>query len=438
MEEGWRHWGWARAYDTPEDSARVREAYDAIFHGVLPEVVSREDPTRGYWPSSPSVGWGSPESLIRGDAHYWGVWHGREPFRVFAEKLPRFMSEFGFQAFPPMSTVRAFTAPGDRSLFHPVLLVHQKHPIGNELIREYMTRDYPLPSGLDDFVYVSQLLQARGMRTAFEAHRRARPRTMGTLYWQLNDTWPVVSWSGRDYFGRWKALHWAAREAFSPVLVSPRIHGDSVEVWGVSDLLERGEGTLRLSLLDFTGTELWHVPVPVSLPPASATLLWKGSTDDLLAGVDARKVVLVASLEEAPRRRSDPSPEGVTSEGPAEEAAAAALPEIPEAFLYFHPPKELDLATPTILVTATPARDEGGVLLTLRSDALAKDVYLTLDAGEAHRRHHFRDNFFDLLPGRPRTVHLATHLGPTEVKSRLRIRTLAEVPREGEAVAPSR
>ena len=111
MDEAWKNWGWARNYDTPEDSAAVRDAYDAIFHDILPEVVADEDPERRYWPSSPSLGWGDPESLNRGDSHYWGVWHGQEPFQVFAEKLPRFSSEFGFQAFPPMETVAAFTRP---------------------------------------------------------------------------------------------------------------------------------------------------------------------------------------------------------------------------------------------------------------------------------------------------------------------------------------
>ena len=406
MEEGWRHWGWARAYDTPEDSARVREAYDAIFHGVLPEVVSREDPTRGYWPSSPSVGWGSPESLVRGDAHYWGVWHGREPFSVFAEKLPRFMSEYGFQAFPPMETVEAFTEPGDRHLQHPVLLVHQKHPIGNELIREYMRRDYPVPSTLEDFVYVSQLLQARGMRTAFEAHRRSRPRTMGTLYWQLNDTWPVISWSGRDYFGRWKALHYAAREAFHPVLLSPVLRGDSVEVWGVSDQMEAVEGTLRLELVDFQGTTLWQSPVSVGLSPNRSTRLWARGQADLLRDADPSQVVLVATLE-----------------GP------ELTPR--EALLYFRRPRDLALAAPTINVTAEEASESGQVLLTLESDVLAKDVYLALPPGSSE---HFRDNFFDLLPGRPRRVTVTTNLTPGEVEEALRIRTLAEVPREGEEV----
>ena len=179
MDEGWKNWGWARAYDSPTDSAAVRRAYETIFHGILPDMVAREDPARPYWPSSPSLGWGDPESLNRGDSHYWGVWHGREPFQVFAEKLPRFSSEFGFQSIPSMETVEAFTDESDRSLVHPNFLIHQKHPIGNELISQYMARDYPVPPDFEDFAYVSQLLQARGMRTAFEAHRTGHASNHG-------------------------------------------------------------------------------------------------------------------------------------------------------------------------------------------------------------------------------------------------------------------
>jgi beta-mannosidase len=435
MEEGWQRWGWARAYGSPQDSASVRDAYDAIFHRILPDVVNTEDPTRRYWPSSPSLGWGDPESLRRGDSHYWGVWHGQEPFQVLAEKLPRFSSEFGFQAFPPMETVEAFTRPGDRSLFNPVLLVHQKHPIGNELILEYMEREFPVPGSFQDFVYVSQLLQARGMRIAFEAHRRSRPWTMGSLYWQLNDTWPVVSWSSRDYFGRWKALHFAARSAFQPVLLSPFLRGDTLEVWGLSDRLERVEGVLSLELLDFRGTSLWQAPMEISLPPNASHLLWSKSAEDLLSGADPGTVVFSATL--LPSTESAPGGDG------------------PFALFYFQPPKALALEAPAIQVEWEGAGDE--ILLTLRTDVLAKSVYLRLDpesagepavsssreGGRAQEGEDpspatppdlpvvFSDNFFDLLPGRPKTVSLHTTLPLSEIQRGLRIRTLAEVPREG-------
>ncbi|MCJ7627490.1 MAG: hypothetical protein MUO50_03780 [Longimicrobiales bacterium] len=407
MDEGWKNWGWARNYDTPEDSAAVWNAYEAIFHDVLPGVVAAEDPERRYWPSSPSLGWGNPESLNRGDSHYWGVWHGQEPFQIFAEKLPRFSSEFGFQGFPSMETLAAVTQPEDRALFDPTFLVHQKHPIGNELIKSYMERDYPVPPSFEDFAYVSQLLQARGMRTAFEAHRRAKPRTMGTLYWQLNDTWPVVSWSSRDYFGRWKALHYAARDAFAPVLISPVLLGDTLEVWGVSELTRPVEGTLTLELMDFDGKILWQASVLTLLPANRSQPLWEGSASSILGEADSRRVVLVGEFIETGSRAPGQS-----------------------ALLYFHPPKDLGLRVPAIRFEVTP--EEGGVLLHLESDVLAKDVYLRLDGA------HFSDNFFDLLPGRSKSVRIETDLSAEEAEAALKIRTLAEIPREGVGVEDRR
>jgi len=446
MEEGWQRWGWARAYSDPADSAAVRDAYDAIFHETLPRVVAEEDPARPYWPSSPSLGWGDPESLTRGDSHYWGVWHGREPFQVFTEKLPRFSSEFGFQAFPPWETMEAFTSPGDRSLYSPVLLVHQKHPVGNEIIREYMERDYPVPAELGDFAYVSQLLQARGMRMAFEAHRRAKPRTMGTLYWQLNDTWPVVSWSSRDYFGRWKALHYAAREAFAPILLSLDRQGDTLEIWGVSDAREPVAGTLAVELLDFHGTPLWQGPQEVFLPPGESRPLWRRPVAEILQDLEPESVLLAAELTSS------------ASPGSGEGRQVVA-----QVVHYFVPPGALALSAPAIRVGGEGG--DGSIRITLESDVLAKDVYLRWDPnhiaaggpavspGQASPgpdqglapdsgipRVFFRENFLDLLPGRPKTVIVETGLPLEAVQEGLRIRTLAEVPREGvpsEADAPA-
>ena len=423
MEEGWQRWGWARAYENPADSAAVRNAYDAIFHQILPEVVAELDPDRRYWASSPSLGWGDPESLERGDSHYWGVWHGREPFEVYAEKLPRFASEYGFQAFPPMATVEGFARPGDLSLFNPALLVHQKHPVGNELIREYMERWYPLPVNFQDFVYVSQLLQAQGMKTAFEAHRRAKPRTMGTLYWQLNDTWPVVSWSSLDFFGRWKALHYAARDAFAPVLLSVARRGDTLEVWGISDRSDPTRGTMTLELMDFRGTPLWQAPLEVSIPPNSARRLWQMATSELLAEVPPTQVVFRSALRPEPLGYASP-------DGP--DPDEVAIPSV-EALFYFGPPKELALEIPVIQVDWEEGPE--GLLLTLSSDILAKSVYLQMNGDQSPPPGGvFSDNFFDLLPGRPRTLSLQTDLTREAAERGLTIRTLAEVPREGSPV----
>lgn len=223
---------------------------------------------------------------------------------------------------------------------------------------------------------------------------------MGTLYWQLNDTWPVVSWSSRDYFGRWKAMHYSAREAFAPILISPVHQGDRLEFWGVSDLTDPVEGTLNLELLDFDGIVLWQTAVQAHLPANESRLLWDGSLSDILGDADSRRVVLVGSYVE----------DGAEVPGQ-------------RALLYFHPPKELGLGVPTIRMEMT--QEGGSLVLSLEADVLAKNVYLSLDGT------HFSDNFFDLLPGRPYSVTLDTDLTAVQAEQSLKVRTLAEVPREG-------
>ena len=242
------------------------------------------------------------------------------------------------------------------------------------------------------------------------------PRTMGTLYWQLNDSWPVVSWSGLDYFGEWKALRYASRDAFAPLLLSVRVEGDTLELWGVSDLREAAEGTLALKLQDLRGTPLWEAPVQLSLQPGSSDRLWSMPVAELLGENDARGVVFSAHLPE----------------------------EDHPILFYFLPPKALALEVPAIQMEW--GEEDGEITLTLISNVLAKDVYLSLRGrveGEgpgggirAPTRAFFSDNFFDLLPGRPRRLSISTDLSMNEFQDRLLIRTLAEVPREGMAADP--
>ena len=218
VDEGWHNWGWQKALNySASDSTEVWNNYLKIFEKILPEAVSLYSPYTPYIPSSPQNGWGRKESLTHGDAHYWGVWWGAEPFEIYEEKVGRFMSEYGFQGFPDLKTLDSCLLPEDRNLLSPALLNHQKHPRGMELIRTYMELEYKVPDEFEDYAYVSQLVQAYGIKKAIEAHRRAMPRCMGTLYWQLNDCWPVISWSSVDYYNRWKALHYFVRQAYQDV-----------------------------------------------------------------------------------------------------------------------------------------------------------------------------------------------------------------------------
>jgi beta-mannosidase len=374
IDEAWHNWGWQAQYGmTPTHAAAAWETYQRIFHEILPDVVTTLDPDRFYWPSSPSIGWGHDSSLTKGDAHYWGVWHGRFPFTVFRERLPRFMSEFGFQAFPSMATMASFAPSEDLNLDSPALQTHQKAPDGNGRIREYMGRWYRPPRDFASFVYVSQLLQAEGMRIAFEAHRAAKPRTMGTLYWQLDDTWPVVSWSSRDYFGRWKALHYAVRDAFADPLVSIQNDGDSIWVRVVTDGLDPVSGTITLSLLDFEGDEHWTAVRRVAVPANGNVVAFGTTLTEILGGVDPKGVVLRARLDH----------EGTS---------------VPRLH-YFVPPKDLRLPPDPGLEVRSGWQGSRRVLL-VSTHAFAKNVWLHANGVEGH----FSDNYFDLLPGEPRLV----------------------------------
>jgi len=390
VETAWHHWGWKQ--NLP---AKLWDDYLKLFHDVLPSVVAEHDAGRAYWPSSPSSNLEEDADSPRvGDVHYWEVWHAAKPFAEYERQFPRFMSEYGFQSFPLIETVAAYAAPADRDLQSPVMLAHQKHPRGNQLIREYMLREYPEPKDFEAFLYVSQVLQAEGIRVGAEHFRRARPRNMGSLYWQFNDCWPVASWSGIDYFGRWKALHHYARRFYRDILVSPHEEQGEVRLYVVSDRTERTPAVLEVALLDFEGRVLFEKSLPVVVKPLASEVYLSVGKGELLGGRDPRRVFLNCELK-------------------ANGATLAA------GRLFFEPYKQL--ALPRAEIGVEFGR-EGRV--TLRSSKLARGVHLSAGplAGE------FSDNFFDLLPGRAVTVEFRPRrpVSAGELRRHLKVRSLAD------------
>ena len=221
VKNGWEDWGWQNVYKwTPEQRARLQHGIDTLFgeNGILAQAVRDCDPQqRPYITTSPLYGWGHPECVTHGDSHYWGVWWGEEPFERYAEKTGRFMSEYGFQSYPMLSTIRQFCPEDQLYIDSPTLRSHQKHARGREIIDKAMRQYYGFDSktlSLEDFCYVSQLLQAWGTGYGIFCHL-SDPRCDGTLYWQLNDCWPVASWSSIDYYGNWKALHYRAQALYA-------------------------------------------------------------------------------------------------------------------------------------------------------------------------------------------------------------------------------
>lgn len=378
--EGLKYWGWSKKY-TPQVYEAMWRGYDKLFRELLPAKVEALDAGRFYVHSSPYfANWGRPESWGTGDSHNWGIWYGQKPFESSDTDIPRFMSEFGFQSFPEMKTIAAFAAPQDYEIESKVMNAHQKSSIGNALIRTYMERDYVVPQKFEDFVYVGLVLQGKGIRHGLEAHRRNRPYCMGTLYWQLNDSWPVVSWSGIDYYGNWKALHYQAKRAFAPVLINPLQQGDSLNIYLISDKLEPLEHhTLEMELINFAGKMLAKRSVKsVSVPANTSICVHRELLSSLVTPEQQRNCFLQLKLK-------DKSGRILTAET-----------------YFFKRTKELDL--PPATISYTIKQGDGFCELTLRSAKLAKDVFIEIPVQGAR----FSDNFFDLLPGEAKKVTITS------------------------------
>jgi beta-mannosidase len=276
IDEGWNNWGMQQqfGYDSI-DSNRIWRDYLGLFEGIIPETLHKGDRTRPYHPSSPTNGWGRKESMTEGDAHYWGVWWGNEAFEVYESKIPRFMSEYGFQGFPDLNSLNSVVPKEERILFSDALKTHEKHPRGFELISDAMQRDYWLPDDYEKYALLSQFVQARGMQKAIEAHRRSRPYCMGSLYWQLNDCWPVISWSGIDYYGRWKAAQYQVKRSYSEVILSAITKNGKLNIYGISDLANDSLTDLKVKVFSNTGTPIYSkILNSVLLRSNASTLLY--------------------------------------------------------------------------------------------------------------------------------------------------------------------
>jgi beta-mannosidase len=322
MEWGWESWGWSRP-DYEEDLKALAEkmpaikemlwqmnrkpladwrelkaAYDKYFHATLPEWVAHLDPDTDYWPSSPSsdTPFTNVNGQERGDAHYWDVWHGRKPFTAYRGVYPRFMSEFGFQALPTLDTVKFYAEEADRNMTSYIMEHHQRGNHGNGLIVAQLTETFRMPKDFAALVYLSLVLQAEGIRYGVEHWRRHLERVSGVLYWQLNDCWPVASWASIDYFGRWKALHYAAKRFFAPVMLSILDEPPHIGLYVTNDTHAAWQGTLRWSLETLSGEVLDSGEETVLVGAYSVAAVRNLDFADRIADDNEREVVLVAEL----------------------------------------------------------------------------------------------------------------------------------------------
>lgn len=377
---------------------QVWKNYLTTFSGVLPRVIERLDPEIPYWPSSPSSDYEKTDDNFQaGDAHDWSIWHGREPFANYRKHFFRFTSEYGFQSFPELKTVESYTTPEDRaSIFTPTMLAHQKNNEGNSIIHEYMLRDYAEPKDFESFLYVSQVLQAEGVKVGAEHMRRNRGRIMGSLFWQLNDCWPVASWSSIDYYGRWKALQYYARRFYSPILVSPSVEDGKASVFVVSDKTAAVDGMVRARVMTMDGKVVMEQTKAITLPPLSAALYLEFPLEQIAAKEpDLSKLALVVDFKTG------------------EETVS-------ENIIYLTPAKLVRLLPAKIETRIS--RQGKGLAVTLSSKVLARDVYLTFGDVDAKAS----DNYFDLLPGEPRTITIESNADTARISKALKVVSLID------------
>jgi beta-mannosidase len=399
VEAGWMFWGDRQAFKetiTPPQRERVWQDYIILFHDVIKSVVTEYGSGIPYWPSSPSANLEDvPGSHLNGDMHYWSVWHGLEPIEAYTKQFPRFMSEYGFQSFPELRTVRQFAEPRDLDILSPVMQNHQKNVGGNERIRVYMLREYKEPKDFASFLYVSQVLQAEAIKVGAEHLRRQRPRTMGSLYWQLNDCWPVASWSSIDYYGRWKALQYYTRRFYNDLLVSPFEEEGKLNAYIVSDKIASTSGQLRVRVLDFTGKPLSDKTQPVEVTPLSSKIYASFDRAELLKGSDAQHSFAVFDLVVGGKVVSS------------------------NVYLF---DRTRNLALPSPKIDSQLTSSDGGYSLKLTSPVLARNVFVSFGDSDVE----ISDNYFDLLPNEPLTLQLKSRESADKIKSAMQIENIVD------------
>lgn len=427
-----------------------KQFYDYIkmFEYIIPKILQDEDPDRFYWPSSPSSGGNylEPQAENVGDVHYWGVWHGEEPFTAYRHHHYRFLSEFGFQSFPCAATVNSFTAPEDRNVYSRVMEMHQRNTAANGKIMKYLSQTFRMPKNFEELLYCSQLLQAEAIRYGVEHFRRFRGTCMGTVVWQLNDIWPVASWSGIDYYGRWKALQYAEKRMFEPIHISCEEHGEIDQKPFPNSQPQAVDFSVDLHVANetaepVTGTVRWALRGPDSEIVCNAA---EGSmaAEDSSAAANGDSGVKGSSAASGEFTLTVPSYGGAwaphidlngllgSGAGCASASAADVCRQlrlhltfafvkdgqvISQGDCLFCAPKHYAFADPEL--TLSEKQTEDGTFLTVTAKNFARAVAIESEDGELR----LEDNYFDMEKG-SRTVRVTG----SRPEGKLRVRSLYE------------
>jgi beta-mannosidase len=374
----WYKWGWKEMY-TPEQADFIWRTYERIYYEILPQAVARHDPKTAYHSSSPASINNTVADRRSGDEHDWTIWFSQAPLSAFAENVPRFVSEYGLQAIPKLETLRYFAGNEPLELYSPILMHRQRSRMdwfqpgftGNHMIEYYAQQYFPEAASFEELAYVSQLVQAKGYKMATEAHRRNMPHCMGSLYWQLNDTWPTTSWATVDFFGNWKASHYAIRKANQAVIASPAIEDGLLKVYVVSDLLTDILANLDIIMIDHAGNLQEERILEIKVKGNQSNVAFAESLESLLPP-NLNDWIILTRL----------TAEGISHEN----------------ILFPVRPRELEFKP--LPIEYKVFRENGEYLIELMSEGLIKGLFI--ETGNEKMR--LSDNYFDLLPGIPKVI----------------------------------
>lgn len=394
------YYGWGGRYNYYKEKGveeLTTKQFKDMYFRTLPEVVEQYGSGISYRPSSPYAFEDTPSDGKHGDAHYWGVWHGRDSIGHYNVEKARFFSEYGFQSFPEFESVKVY-APQERdwSINSEVMMAHQRAgSYANNLIKEYMDQEFRTPDDFPTFLYVGSILQGDAIKTAIEAHRRDMPHCMGTLVWQHNDCWPVASWAGRDYYGRWKAQQYYSKAAYDDILVSPVVINDTLSVNIVTDRRTPTKGKFTLTAMTLDGNPIFSKSFNYTAKPLTSVRIFADKVGNLLNGMNRGDVIFHTTFE---------------TDGRTYDNVGFSTRQ-----------KIMNYTAPSYEVTFVKADD--GYDITVGSDVFARGVFLSLDGID----NFFSDNYFNIMPGSSRTIHVITPLSETDFRNQLKLISMGDV-----------
>lgn len=390
MEWGLEIWG--------VSTELVRADYLQWYEHILPDICAKYAPQTFYWQASPSSGGGfrEPNNPDCGDVHYWEVWHGNKPFEDYRNYYFRFLSEFGFEAFPSMKTIEYFAKEQDMNMLGEVMENRQKCGVGTERILTYLSYNYLYPSDFENLVYASELLQADAIKYGVEHLRRFRGRCMGAVYWQVNDCWPGVSWSSIDYFGRWKALHYSAKKFFSPILIS--IHEDGFNtVFNISnETMEDFSGKVTIYVKDRDFNIVYSYENEVFINKLSALDIFEEDFTKYFEGNEKERYVECILTDK----------EGNI---------------IMTQTLLYVKPKRFNFKKPKL--NAEIKKEGRNIYITVRSDTFAKGVMVDFKNADLE----LSDNFFDITKPDGVTICADSDLQEEELLKNIMLKSVYDI-----------